>query len=70
MLHTLTSRRGWLLVAALTIAVLAMGAILPARVAQAINTPWLSVSGRFIMDPSGNTVILREVSLIDVSVAP
>jgi endoglucanase len=31
--------------------------------------PWLTVSGRFIKDPAGNTVILRGVSLPDVSVA-
>lgn len=37
--------------------------------ARAINTPWLSVSGRFIKDPAGNNVILRGVSLVDVSVA-
>jgi endoglucanase len=36
---------------------------------HAINTPWLSVSGRFIRDPQGNSVVLRGVSLIDVSVA-
>ncbi len=38
-------------------------------VVQAINTPWLSTQGRFIKDPSGNTVILRGVSIVDVSVA-
>jgi endoglucanase len=37
--------------------------------AYAINTPWLSVSGRYIKDPNGNTVILRGVSLVDVGVA-
>lgn len=41
----------------------------PTQSARAINTPWLSTSGRFIKDPAGNTVILRGVSLIDVSVA-
>jgi endoglucanase len=41
----------------------------PASVAHAINTPWLSVSGRFIKDTNGNNVVLRGVSLVDVSVA-
>jgi endoglucanase len=36
---------------------------------QAINTPWLSVMGRYIKDPGGNNVILRGVSLVDISVA-
>ncbi len=53
----------------LLVALLASAILLPARVAQAINTPWLTVSGRFIRDPSGNNVILRGVSLVDVSVA-
>jgi endoglucanase len=69
MFHILTSRRGWLPIAVLLVALLAIGGLQQARVAHAINTPWLSVSGRFIKDPSGNTVILRGVSLIDVSVA-
>jgi endoglucanase len=40
----------------------------PDQISQANNTPWLSVSGRHIEDPSGKTVILRGVSLADVSV--
>src|SRR5690242_5815468 len=43
--------------------------LLPSSEAHAINTPWLSTSGRSIKDPQGNTVILRGVSLIDLSVA-
>ena len=42
---------------------------LPTDVAHAINTPWLSVSGRYIKDPAGNNVELRGVSLVDVGVA-
>ena len=42
---------------------------LPTDVVHAINTPWLTVSGRFIRDPQGNNVVLRGVSLTDVSVA-
>lgn len=42
---------------------------LPAQTAHAINTPWLSVSGKNIKDPNGNNVILRGVSLVDVAVA-
>ena len=42
---------------------------LPAMVSQTIKTPWLSVSGRYIKDPSDKNVILRGVSLADVSVA-
>ena len=45
------------------------GSLLPIPPARAINTPWLSTSGRFIKDPSGNTVILRGVSLVDTWVA-
>jgi endoglucanase len=41
---------------------------LPDQTSQANNTPWLSVSGRYIKDPSGKNVILRGVSLADVSV--
>jgi len=36
---------------------------------QTISIPWLSISGRYIKDPDGNNVILRGVSLVDVSVA-
>jgi endoglucanase len=37
--------------------------------AKAINTPWLSVSGRYIKDPSNNTVILRGIAMIDIGVS-
>src|SRR6185369_8284527 len=50
-------------------ALIGSGTLTPIPAARAINTPWLSVSGRFIKDPSGNNVILRGVSLVDVSVA-
>ena len=53
----------------LVLVILLAGLLLPARVAQAINTPWLHTSGRFIQDPNGNNVVLRGVSLVDVSVA-
>ncbi len=58
-----------LLVSLLLIAILLSGIVLPTGVVHAINTPWLSVSGRFIRDPQGNNVILRGISLVDVSVA-
>jgi len=51
------------------LAVLILSTVLPVHIARAINTPWLSVSGRYIKDQAGNTVILRGVSLVDVSVA-
>ncbi len=41
----------------------------PTQTSQAITTPWLFTSGRYIKDPSGKNVILRGVSLVDVSVA-
>lgn len=50
-------------------ALILSGNVIPVGVVQAINTPWLTTSGRFIKDPSGNVVILRGVSLVDVSVA-
>ena len=50
------------------IAMLVSGAVMT-RPAYAINTPWLTVSGRYIKDPSGNVVILRGVSLVDQGVA-
>ncbi|HET9912928.1 MAG TPA: glycoside hydrolase family 6 protein [Anaerolineales bacterium] len=50
-------------------ALLASFLVLPTDVAHAINTPWLSVSGRYIKDPAGNNVVLRGVSLVDVGVA-
>lgn len=40
----------------------------PDQTSQANNTPWLSVSGRYIEDPGGKNVVLRGVSLADVSV--
>ncbi|HTP08700.1 MAG TPA: cellulase family glycosylhydrolase [Anaerolineae bacterium] len=49
--------------------VLAAGLLLQVHTAQAISTPWLTVSGRYIKDPNGNVVILRGVSIVDVSVA-
>jgi endoglucanase len=39
------------------------------QTSQAISIPWLSTSGLYIKDSSGNNVILRGVSLVDVSVA-
>jgi endoglucanase len=41
----------------------------PTQTSQTISIPWLSVSGRYIKDTGGNNVILRGVSLVDVSVA-
>ena len=43
--------------------------ITPLRQAKAISTPWLTVSGRYINDPSGNHVILRGLSMVDVWVS-
>lgn len=37
--------------------------------ASAISTPWLTVSGRYINDPSGNHVVLRGLSMVDVWVS-
>ena len=59
----------WWSLCLLFVVVLASAVLLQARVAQAINTPWLTVSGRYIKDPNGNIVILRGVSIVDVSVA-
>ena len=39
------------------------------QTSEASNTPWLSISGRYIKDPGGKNVILRGVSLVDVSVS-
>src|ERR1041385_4031547 len=58
-----------LFVSLFAVAVLLLSVILPTGVVRAINTPWLSVSGRFIKDPQGNNVELRGVSLVDVGVA-
>src|SRR3972149_10715673 len=59
----------WLTLSLLLVVLLAPAMMLTTRVAQAINTPWLSVSGRCIRDPQGSTVVVRGVSLVDVSVA-
>ncbi len=40
-----------------------------AQASSATSTPWLSISGRYIKDPQGKTVILRGASLVDVAVA-
>ncbi|HEX9388789.1 MAG TPA: glycoside hydrolase family 6 protein [Anaerolineales bacterium] len=58
-----------LFVSLLVLAILLSSMALPTGVVHAINTPWLSVSGRFIRDPQDNNVVLRGVSLVDVSVA-
>ena len=58
-----------LFVSLLVLAILLSSIALPTGVVHAINTPWLSVSGRFIRDPQDNNVVLRGVSLVDVSVA-
>ena len=58
-----------LFVSLFLIIILLSGLALPTGIVHAINTPWLSVSGRFLRDPQGNNVVLRGVSLIDVSVA-
>jgi cellulase/cellobiase CelA1 len=60
---------GSLFFSLLMMAVLLLSLVLPSSTVHAISTPWLSVSGRFIRDPQGNNVVLRGVSLIDVSVA-
>ncbi len=69
MLQRLKRKLQSLAMALLVTALLVSGNITPAGVVQAINTPWLTPSGRFIKDPSGNIVILRGVSLVDMSVA-
>ena len=50
----------------LTITILIASMFLPTSSVQAISTPWLSTSGRFIKDPQGNNVVLRGVSLVDI----
>jgi endoglucanase len=40
-----------------------------AQASAATSTPWLSISGRYIKDPDGKTVILRGVSLVNIAVA-
>src|SRR5512145_3134653 len=69
--NEMTRRVKWhsLFVSLFVIVILLSGIALPTGIVRAINTPWLSVSGRFIRDPQGNNVVLRGVSLIDVSVA-
>ena len=66
MLYSLKARS--LVLFIVMIAMVVSGAVMT-RPAYAINTPWLSVSGRYIKDPSGNIVILRGVSLVDLGVA-
>ena len=58
-----------LFVSLFAVLILLSSVALPTGIVRAINTPWLSVSGRFIRDPQGNNVVLRGVSLVDVSVA-
>src|SRR5215212_3727582 len=57
------------LVSLFAVVILLSSVALPTGIVHAINTPWLSVSGRFIRDPQGNNVVLRGVSLVDVSVS-
>src|SRR4030042_3046457 len=58
-----------MLLSLLAMVILAFVLALPTNEADAINTPWCSVSGRYIKDAQGNNVELRGVSLIDVGVA-
>jgi hypothetical protein len=53
----------------LILVILVIHGVLPAQSSHVTGTPWLSVSGRYIKNPGGNIVILRGVSLVDVSVA-
>jgi len=57
----------------LIISLLLVGALIYglqlAQASPATSTPWLSISGRYIKDPGGKNVILRGVSLVDISVA-
>jgi endoglucanase len=69
MVHNLAFKFSSLMLALVLAVLLITGTLLQTRVALAINTPWLTTSGRFIKDPNGNNVILRGVSLVDVSVA-
>lgn len=43
--------------------------IQPWQASFAMSIAWLSTSGRYITDPNGKTVILRDVSLVNISVA-
>ncbi len=58
-----------LLIFIATTAILITIMAIPPHSAHAISTPWLTVSGRYIKDPAGNTVVLRGVSLVDVALA-
>src|SRR4051812_13174444 len=69
MFHSFKLTLRSLLLSLFLVALLASATLMRPPVARAINTPWLTVSGRFIKDPSGNNVALRGVSLVDVSVA-
>jgi len=51
------------------VVIVVMLGIKSAQMFQTSSNPWLTVSGRYIKDPDGKTVILRGVSLADVSVA-
>ncbi len=66
MLQRLKRKLQSLAMALLVTALLVSGNIMPAGVVQAINTPWLTTSGRFIKDPSGNIVILPGFSLVEM----
>jgi cellulose 1,4-beta-cellobiosidase len=63
------AKLGSLFFSLLIVAALVLSLSVPTYIVHAISTPWLSVSGRFIKDPQGNNVVLRGVSLVDVSVA-
>ena len=58
----------YLTFALLSIIIVFVSLALPGHV-RAINTPWLSVSGRYIKDSSNNTVILRGIAMIDAGVS-
>ena len=40
--------------------------VLPIQTTQTTNTPWLSISGRYLKDSSDKNVILRGVSLLGI----
>src|SRR3990172_5574619 len=67
-MHSVSRSRSLLNVLLLFVLMASLLAI-PGGSVGAINTPWLSVSGRYIKDAQGNNVELRGVSLIDVGVA-
>ena len=60
---------GSLSFSSLTLVLFVLSMLNPTSTVHAISTPWLTVAGRFIRDPQGNNVVLRGVSLVDVSVA-